>query len=178
LIFVTDLPAVFVALLSSMALDYVVRQKLGGTNMTYNYIEQVAAPTPESFLRPASWCRESTLRNWIEIRVLELSYTAWDMMPLARDLGDTGPPFIWDQQRRAHLRAELDGAFFHVYGINRDDAEYILTTFPIVNRRDPELVKRALEAYDRIANASNIGEPFISALDPPAGDGPRHVVRS
>lgn len=27
------------------------------------------------------------------------------------------------------LLAELDATFFHLYGINRDDAEYILSTF-------------------------------------------------
>jgi len=28
------------------------------------------------------------------------------------------------------LRAELDGALFHLYGIKRDDVDYILGTFP------------------------------------------------
>ena len=31
--------------------------------------------------------------------------------------------------------SELDAAFFHLYGITRDDAAYILDTFPIVKRR-------------------------------------------
>jgi len=30
------------------------------------------------------------------------------------------PPFLWDQQRRFVMRAELDAAFFHLYGIDRD----------------------------------------------------------
>jgi hypothetical protein len=30
---------------------------------------------------------------------------------------------------RAELMAELDAAFFHLYGVDRDDAEYILSTF-------------------------------------------------
>ncbi len=35
----------------------------------------------------------------------------------------------WDEAERAELMAELDAAFFHLYGIDRDDAEYILSTF-------------------------------------------------
>jgi hypothetical protein len=30
---------------------------------------------------------------------------------------------------RAEIRAELDAAYFHLYGIDRQDAEYILSTF-------------------------------------------------
>ena len=33
-------------------------------------------------------------------------------------------------------RCELDAAFFHLYGIEADDADYILETFPIVKRHD------------------------------------------
>jgi hypothetical protein len=146
--------------------------------MTYNYVEQIAAPKPSVFRSEPSWIEEGTLEAWISKRVVELSYTAWDMRSLAEDLGDARPPFVWDPERRAIMRAELDGAFFHVYGISRDNTEYILSTFPVANRKDPELPKRVLDAYDRIANATNTGEPFISALDPPPGDGPRHVVPS
>ena len=35
-----------------------------------------------------------------------------------------------------HLRARLDAVYFHLYGIGRDDAKYILGTFPIVQRED------------------------------------------
>jgi hypothetical protein len=34
-------------------------------------------------------------------RVFEFVYTAYDMTPLARDLGDEGEPFRWDEDRRA-----------------------------------------------------------------------------
>ncbi len=48
-------------------------------------------------------------------RVLELTYTAWDLAPFARDLGYDGPPFRYDPERRFHLRCELDAAFFILY---------------------------------------------------------------
>jgi hypothetical protein len=30
----------------------------------------------------------------------------------------------------------LDALYFHLYGIGREDADYILSTFPIVRRHD------------------------------------------
>ena len=35
-----------------------------------------------------------------------------------------------------HLRARLDALYFHLYGLSRDDAAYVLDTFPIVRRQD------------------------------------------
>jgi hypothetical protein len=93
----------------------------------------------------------------ISDKVLELTYTAHDMAPFARDLGYDGPPFTWDEERRANLRAELDSIYAHLYGISRDDFAYILDTFPIVARNDFKLhgeyrTKRlCLEAYDRFS---------------------------
>jgi hypothetical protein len=47
--------------------------------------------------------------------VLELTYTAWDLEPFAKDCGWSGPPCRWDEERRFLLRSELDAAFFHLY---------------------------------------------------------------
>ena len=68
--------------------------------------------------------------------MLRLTYTAHDMAPFARDLGHDGPPFVWDEEERRHLRARLDALYFHLYGLGRDDARYVLDTFPIVRRED------------------------------------------
>jgi hypothetical protein len=46
------------------------------------------------------------------------------------------PPFKWDEERRARLRAELDAIYAHLYGLNYNEVEYILETFPIVKRQD------------------------------------------
>ena len=45
-------------------------------------------------------------------------------------------PFVWDEEERRHLRARLDALYFHLYGLTREDAEYVLDTFPIVRRED------------------------------------------
>ena len=55
------------------------------------------------------------------------------MIPLAKACGFKGSHgdgvHIWKENERAELRAELDAAFFHLYGVGREDAEYMLTTF-------------------------------------------------
>ena len=75
--------------------------------------------------------------------VLELTYTAHDMAPFARDMGhvdaagDVLPPFAWDEERRLHLRAKLDALFFHLYSVtDREDVRYVYSTFPIVEREE------------------------------------------
>jgi hypothetical protein len=55
------------------------------------------------------------------VGVIELVYTAWDMQPFARDMGYDGPPFVWDEERRAHLRAQLDAFYFHKYGLTEEE---------------------------------------------------------
>jgi hypothetical protein len=168
------------AALSSLAADFVIRQKLGGTNLNFFYVEQLPAPRPAIFAEPCTWVPDQTLQDWVEDRVDELIYTASDMASAALELGDDGAPFIWNPDRRAVIRAELDAAFFHLYGIERDDVDYILGTFPIVNRNDlkrhgEERTRRlVLEAFDAMTASIATGVSFTSTLDPPPGEGPRH----
>jgi hypothetical protein len=51
-------------------------------------------------------------------------------------MGYDGPPFKWDEERRFHLQRQLDALFFILYGLDRDEADYVLSTFPIVKRQD------------------------------------------
>ena len=75
---------------------------------------------------------EKTAGELVRDHVLRLTFTSDDMSAFARDLGYTGLPFVWDAEERRHLRARLDALYFHLYGLSRDDAGYILDTFPIV----------------------------------------------
>lgn len=167
-------PLAMLAALSSLIVDYSIRQKLGGVNMNFFYVEQIPMPAPDSFSQPCPWDRAGLLQKWIENRVEELIYTAWDMATAAQALNDPNPPFVWNPVRRSGLRAELDAAFFHLFGLARDDTEYVLSTFPILRRKDPELVGRVLAAYDAMAKAIESGSRFVSTLHPPPGQGRRH----
>jgi hypothetical protein len=157
--------------LSSFILDYVARQKIAGTSMTYFIVKQLPILLPSAY---------GELAGFIRKRVLELSFTAWDMESYARDLGDTGPPFRWHEERRLVMRAELDAAYFRLYGIEGNDVEYIMETFPIVKRKDEERYgsyrtkELILRVYDAMAEAMRTGVPYQTILDPPPGEGPRH----
>ena len=119
--------------LSSFVLDYVTRQKIGGQNMTYFYLRQFPVIPPDRY--QDDW-HGVKLADFITARVLELSYTAHDLKGFADDLGYTGPPFAWDEERRLHLRCQLDALYFHLYGLTKGEAGEILETFPIVKRQD------------------------------------------
>lgn len=169
------------ALWSSLAFDYVARQKLSGSGMTYFIVKQLACPTPAQFTRTAPWHPSTTLTDWLLPYVLELSYTSWRLLPYAQDLGDDGPPFRWDPERRALLRADLDAAFLHIYGLRRDEAEHVLDSFFVVRKYEERdfgeyrTRRLVLEAYDRMATAiANGGTGWEPLADVPAGHGPRH----
>lgn len=104
--------------LLSLTADYVIRQKLGGTNLTFGYLFQIPILPPSFYSEPEL--------AFIAARVLELTYTSDTLKPFANDLGYDGPPFAWDEDRRAWLRAELDAFYARAYGLTRDELRYIL----------------------------------------------------
>ncbi|MEU2073434.1 DNA methyltransferase [Streptomyces sp. NPDC013489] len=162
--------ALLTAVWSSFVVDYVARQSIGGTSMSHFIVRQLAVPTPDQLAPHA---------EFIAPRVLELTYTAEDMTPFARDLNDTGTPFVWEPDRRAVIRAELDALFFHLYGITRDDTAYILDTFNVTRDNDMKAhgeyrtKNLILAEYDRMA-ADGLTD-YRSTLTPPPGHGPRHA---
>ena len=156
--------AVLMGSCGSFVFDFTVRQKTGGTSLSYFTMKQVAVLAPGAYTE-ADFA-------FIVPRVIELVYTAWDLQPFAQDCGRDGPPFRWDEERRFLIRAELDAAFFHLYlpstpdgrwapargdawapatetaeelaaltahfPTPRDAVEYVLGTFPIVRRNDEQ----------------------------------------
>ena len=101
--------------------------------MNWFIVEQLPVIAPGDYDRRFG---ETTARELVRDHVLRLTYTAHDMAPFARDLGYDGPPFTWDEEERRHLRARLDALYFHLYGLDREDADYVLSTFPIVRKQD------------------------------------------
>lgn len=172
-------PHLLLTVWSSLAFDYVSRQKLSGTHMKYFTVKQLAAPSPAEFDATPAWI-DSELADWTSPRVLELVYTSYRIAPFARDLDDTGLPFRWLPERRNLIRAELDAAMMHVYGLQRDEVEHVLDSFFVLRKNEERdfgefLTKRlVLAEYDRMADAAVTGVPYESSLDPAPGFGPRH----
>ena len=121
------------ASLNSFIFDFVARQKVQGQHLNWYIVEQLPVIAAEGYNQRFG---DKTARDLVHDHVLRLTYTAHDMAPFARDLGYDGPPFTWDEEERRHLRARLDALYFHLYGLSREDAGYVLDTFPIVQRQD------------------------------------------
>ena len=134
-------PALLLGNLGATVLDFVVRQKTQSTSLNLYIVEQLPVVPIDRYETIHFGLK--TAGQIVRESVLELTYTAHDMAPFARDLGhvdETGqvkPPFIWNEDRRLHLRTKLDAVFFHLYGVtNREDVRYIYSTFPIVERQE------------------------------------------
>lgn len=110
--------AAFVGNMNSLALDFVARQKVSGLHLTYGYLKQFPILPPDFFAVERL--------AFVVPRVLELTYTSDSLAPFARDLGHDGPPFAWDEDRRALLRAELDAFYGRAYSLTRDELRYVL----------------------------------------------------
>ncbi len=204
----------FQGLLCSVVMDYLLRQKLSGANVTFFIVNQIPIVPPNAI--PVECASE------LLCLILELTYTSWDIKAFADDLwreadaelrqvlraqweanrtatgghgwvqppwksaypeidwafskgdkqgaqgGIPFPPFKWDEERRAHLRAELDAYYALLYGLERDELRYILDpkevhgedfpgeTFRVL--KDKEMKQHGeyrtrrlvLEAYDRL----------------------------
>ncbi len=178
---------------SSLMLDYVARQKVGGTTLNFHYVKQFPVLPPSAY-------GPQDLR-FIVPRVLELAYTAWDLAPLARDVWEEAdgplreailawrktapthpdsppdwvegpypfPPFLWDEERRAQVRAELDAYYARLYGFGRKQLRYILDPKDLTEGELEDILSHHEEvedpleerAYRKRAEASRFpGETF------------------
>ncbi|WP_052712045.1 Eco57I restriction-modification methylase domain-containing protein [Paracidovorax citrulli] len=175
----TDAPkaAAFLANFDALTLDYVARQKVGGTSLTYHYVKQFPTLPPDRY-------SEADLA-FIVPRVLELTYTAHDLQAWGQDLAaydprpaaEQGQPFAWNPARRAQLRAELDAYYARLYGLTRDELRYILDPKDVMGADYPSETFRVLkdgeirtygeyrtrrlvlEAWDQQASVSSAPQP-------------------
>ncbi|HSW46140.1 MAG TPA: DNA methyltransferase [Phycisphaerae bacterium] len=122
--------------LNSFAYDFVARQKVGGLHLNFFIVEQLPTLPPEQYAERCPWEPRQTLEKWISDRVLKLTCTADDMLPLAEAAGFRPGVCRWKENERAEIRAELDAAFFILYGLSRDEIEYALSTFQGVAQED------------------------------------------
>jgi len=143
------LQACFLANLNSFVLDYIVRQKIGNVNLNFFIIEQLPIFSPDFYKTRCPWDRRQTLEKWISDRVLKLTCTSNDMIPLAKAAGFDPLVHKWKPDERADLMAQIDAAYFLLYEIERDDVDYILSTFSGLQKEN-EGMFGASSAYDMI----------------------------
>lgn len=179
--------------LCSFVLDFAARQKVSGMHLRFNLFQQLPIIPPQAYVSLTGVLPMNQISEWICSRVLELSYTSWDLLQFGEDSGWIGPPFCWVEERRIRLRCELDAVNFLLYlgtelewGKEAKDViehfsepaeaiSYIMDTFPIVKRKEEAAYGHyrtkdtILEIYDAMQRGMATGEPYVSPLDPPPG---------
>lgn len=171
--------AALIANISMLVFDFVARQKIGGTTLNYFYLKQFPVLSPEQYTQSQI--------DFIKLRMLELTYTTYDLKPWAEDLGFDGEPFLFDPDRRAIIRAELDAYYAKLYGLTRDELRYILDPADVMGADYPSETFRVLKnnemkefgeyrtqrlvlrEFDRMTLAEANGEEYTSLLVPPPG---------
>lgn len=137
--------APLLANLNSLVLDYVARQKVGGTHLKLFHMRQLPILAPDRYK-----CSDLT---FIIPRVLELTYNSLDLRAWGHDLaaydsrpdGEKGSPFRWNPERRAQLRAELDAYYARLYGLDRNELCYILDPKDVMGDDYPSETFRVLK---------------------------------
>lgn len=174
--------SIFLASASSLVSDFLARQKVGGSNLSFYFVEQFPVLPPSAF--------SAYDLDFIRPRVLELTYTSHAMKAWAEDLGHSGRPFAWNEDRRAQLRAELDVFFARKYGLTEEELRYILDpakvkgadypseTFRVLKEKEIRLYdhyrteRLALEAWKRMEAERPSEAPFVAVELPPLEDVP------
>ena len=121
----------------SLPFDFVARHKVGGTHLNFFIIKQLPTLGPKQY--------STTNISFILPRVLELTYTAYDLKPFAEDLGYHGEPFPFDPKRRHQLKCELDAYYAKLYGLTREELRYILDPTALMGEDYPSETFRVLK---------------------------------
>ena len=129
----------FACVFNSFTFDFVVRQKMSTRNLNLYVLAQIAVPAPEKFCFQLSYRgKNETAEDWILQYAPSLFCNSDFMMPFARHFGVTDP-VNWDPLERHKTTCFIDAIVAHVYGLSKEDYEYLLTRFPIL--RDQEIDK-------------------------------------
>jgi len=124
-------------LFSSLLFDFIARHKVGGTHLNFFIAQQLPAFSPNTF--------SLTEVNFLSSRVIELTYSSLSMKLWAEDLNYTGQPFTFDLERRAKLRAEIDGFIANKFGLSREELRYVLDPHDVNGKSYPSETFRGLK---------------------------------
>jgi type I restriction-modification system DNA methylase subunit len=186
-----------ISCLNSIVIEYVIRQKIAGPNINIFYIEQLPLETviSNTFLKKIILSvLELTYTSWdikafaddiwkeADTELKEAIRNQWEDNKVATgghewappewcELDQEGcplPPFKWDEERRAILKAELDAIYAKLYGLTTEELRYILDpqdvygpdfpgeTFRVLKEKEIKLYgeyrtrRLVLEAWERL----------------------------
>ncbi|WP_151676286.1 Eco57I restriction-modification methylase domain-containing protein [Acinetobacter soli] len=145
--------------LTSICFDYFSRQKIGGLTMNFFIVKQLPVLPPEIY--------SAEDIEFISSRVIKITYSSYSMKGWAQDLGFYGNPFEFNEEERTRIQAELDAYFAKLYGLSREELQFILDpesikpgypseTFAVLKRSENRLYdeyrtqRLVLEAWDKL----------------------------
>ena len=138
------------SMMSSLIFDYIVRQKIGGSSMSFFIVKQFPVLAPSQF--PA-WSKPLIVERVAELCYFNHALDGWmdelwhdDEMTddirrrLLRRLADCNgvsidsatpaissmQPYVYNEQRRAVAQAELDAIYARLYGLTTAELRYVL----------------------------------------------------
>lgn len=114
--------ACFQANLTAFVFDFVARQKINSTNHLSDVLHELPVLPPATYDQTPSWTRGEVLCDWIAQRVLELNYTAFDLMSWAHEMRHDDGLFGWDVAR------------LHCVIIDNEHHHYFRGEIPMSNR--------------------------------------------
>ncbi|MFZ1519444.1 MAG: DNA methyltransferase [Ignavibacteriaceae bacterium] len=133
---------------NSIIFDFVLRNKMGGNTLNLFILKQLPIIDPDKY--------NQKQKSIIKKLVLELTYTAYDLKDYANYLDYSGEPFTWDTKKRLENQCMLDAIYFQLYGITKEEMNYIFETFPGLKKRETEIFgsfrtkETILKYYDEI----------------------------
>jgi hypothetical protein len=130
----------FIANGNSMVFDFLTRNKIGGTHLTFGILEQLPL-LPEFSFSEAD-------RAYIANRVLDLVHTAHDLDGFADVFELRKHKCGWEEAQRERLIAELDAYFAHLYELTREELRYILDPKDVFGEDFPSETFRVLKQYE------------------------------
>ena len=145
------------AALSTLPVDYLLRQKHAGANVNFFKLEQVPVPPPEAYDRPSPWS-DGTIADWVLSRFARVVVWSDDLGGLADELRGAGieVPSATDPEQARTARAELDAAHALLLGFDRIELVHLAGTFTALRRQDESrygsfvTADRLLRSYDEL----------------------------
>jgi hypothetical protein len=168
--------ALWLAVANSWVVDFLVRKKVG---LTVSYTVLDSLPLPRTVRDEATFERIIELCAALTCTSEEMS-GFWEQLCAAGFLAGEDPDLprgLTTPAERNAARAELDAIIaHHLYGITREEMEFILDTFSTSRKYEEQEFgefrtrRLILEIYDVMTETARTGQPYQTRLDPPPAD--------
>ena len=151
--------ALLLANMSSLILDYSARMKVGGLNFNFFIFKQLP------IIEPSVYSEKD--KSFILPRLVGLTCNADDMRPFLQQIDPEGDIVVFDECMRARAQAELDAYYAKLYGLSREELQFVLEpqsvkpgypseTFAVLKRNEERefgeyrTQRLVLEAWDKL----------------------------